>query len=182
MAGSPVFGLDLLLRRRSVSPPPTAHMIPVTATTSFSVGSSSAVAVTRNIIVSVLPLRARQGDLISVHFAAAETPAVSPVITVKNGLGGTVFSFLAALSSKPLNFARYFRMSFGAALGTYSVSVAFTGLTGNKYVGVGSFTLVGGGDNGGAVVSMFVSERPEGSKMIAQLDSGRLVQGDNPHL
>jgi hypothetical protein len=42
------------------------------------------------------------------------------------------------------------------------------------------FTIVGGGDSGGLVISLFTADRPGGARVLAHLDSGRLVQGNSP--
>jgi hypothetical protein len=43
-----------------------------------------------------------------------------------------------------------------------------------------AFTVIAGGDSGGSVISLFGIQRPEASYVLAQLSSGRLVQGKNP--
>jgi hypothetical protein len=45
-----------------------------------------------------------------------------------------------------------------------------------------TFDLIAGGDEGGAVVSMFAIDRPEARYVVGQLASGKLVQGRNPRL
>jgi hypothetical protein len=44
------------------------------------------------------------------------------------------------------------------------------------------FDLVPGGDSGGAVIALHATDRPEGRAVVAQLASGRLALGRNPHI
>lgn len=66
-------------------------------------------------------------------------------------------------------------------LGTFVVEVsrAVAGVTSRTRH---SFTIVGGGDSGGRVVSLASAERPGGPRVLAHLDSGLMVQGNSPRI
>lgn len=127
----------------------------------------------------VSSLRFRLGDTITVSFQAPETPASVPVMTVTGP--GLSYSAQVPLSSWPLSFSARFRAPAGTTLGTLSVSVSFSAVTGTAYTGTASLGLVGGGDSGGRVISVHSVGQPS-SKILAHLDSGRLVMGSNPTL
>ena len=67
------------------------------------------------------------------------------------------------------------------ALGTYSVSTAYA-IGGVPATQASTFQVVAGGDSGGEIISLFEYDRPEGRYVLAQLGSGRLVQGRDPYL
>lgn len=70
----------------------------------------------------------------------------------------------------------------GAALGTYTVTITFATTIGGSATVDQTFDVVAGGDSGGQVISLYSYDRPEASFVLAQLSSGKLVQGRNPHL
>lgn len=76
-------------------------------------------------------------------------------------------------------FAKLVRLGAGFALGSYTVSFNYT-VQGYQGLLLATFEVVGGGDLGGPVISLYSVDRPEARYIVAQLGTGRLVQGRNP--
>lgn len=64
-------------------------------------------------------------------------------------------------------------------LGTYTVDFRAV-VGGSPWTYRVTFDVIAGGDSGGNVISLHVAPRPEATYVLAQLSSGRLVQGKNP--
>lgn len=112
-------------------------------------------------------------------------PASSPVALLTGASGPSVsvpmWSVPEAVSTYPSGTAfqalLFLNSSFN--LGIYGVEYL---ISGDSIAEPDVFTVVGGGDSGGRVVSMYAYDRPEATYVIAQLDSGLIVQGKNPRL
>lgn len=72
-----------------------------------------------------------------------------------------------------------YRLGAGFGLGSYTVETTYV-LSGVPYVLISTFEVMDGGDIGGPVISLYAVERPQARYVIAQLGTGRLVQGRNP--
>jgi hypothetical protein len=66
-------------------------------------------------------------------------------------------------------------------LGTLSVKAAYS-VSGVPASQDATLYVVDGGDSGGSVISLLGHTRPDAAYIVAQLSSGVLVQGRNPHL
>lgn len=79
-------------------------------------------------------------------------------------------------------FARSHALGNQYALGKYTVKYAYT--VAGEYQGLllATFEVVGGGDIGGPVISLYAVNRPEAGYVVAHLGTGRLVQGRNPYV
>lgn len=108
-------------------------------------------------------------------------PDAAPVATIVGPGGDTIDSVKLPMVSDDLNFGRRYFLGFGLALGTYQVAYSYV-VAGVESTSQGSFDLIGGGDPGGRVISMFAYERPEGRYVVAQLSGGLIAQGKNPTL
>jgi hypothetical protein len=112
------------------------------------------------------------------------TPDAAPAATVKDPGGNTVWSGklpMAPGAYPPTAFALPVFVGVGYSLGTYTVSYtwavgAFNGTASD------TFTVIGGGDVGGRVISLYAYGRPEARFVVAQLSSGNTIQGRNPRL
>lgn len=109
----------------------------------------------------------------------ATQPDAAPVATVTAPGGAVLGPFKLAMVADPTHFALAFFPGVGLPLGTYAVAYACL-VAGQASTIAGSFDLIPGGDPGGAVVGLFSYDRPEARFVVAQLASGRLVQGKNP--
>jgi hypothetical protein len=67
------------------------------------------------------------------------------------------------------------------ALGTFLLRTSWS-VAGNDLLDIQQIEVVGGGDSGGGIISLYSFERPGTNFLIAQLQAGRLVQGTNPRL
>jgi hypothetical protein len=120
--------------------------------------------------------RFRVGETVTLFLAA--TPDEAPVGTVLFGgtpVGSVQFSPVAGTASLR---AALFVCGF-ESLGTFTVYVSYS-VAGVPYSSTYSFDVVAGGDSGGRVISMAAVRRPEGTKVLAQLSGGRVVQGNRP--
>lgn len=81
------------------------------------------------------------------------------------------------------------RLSFGASVlidgeyqpGTYVVEF-YTQVDGQPATADCEFDVIGGGDAGGAVLSMFAVDRPEARCLVAQVEGGQLVFGKSAEI
>jgi hypothetical protein len=71
------------------------------------------------------------------------------------------------------------RLGFGLEPGHFIVTYACL-VGGRAFIATSVFEIVRGGDASGAVISLFASDRPEASYVLAQVTSGRILQGRNP--
>jgi hypothetical protein len=112
----------------------------------------------------------------------ADVPPIATITDPNNALFGTLrLPYIPGYSPTSFAYRSLIRLPGGAALGTYQVTFTFTisGLAGST---TASFDAVPGGDSGGEVISLYAYDRPEARYVLAQLGSGKLVQGKNPHL
>jgi len=72
-------------------------------------------------------------------------------------------------------------LGLGFPLGTYRVTFTYRA-GGFDRSATTTFDVIAGGDPGGSVISMASYERPEARYVVAQLSSGRIVQGRNPSI
>ena len=121
--------------------------------------------------------RYRVGETIVISVAGgADYAPVGRFVPSVSGQGPILFS-----PTRAGRFEARLRVAGLPSLGTFVVEVSR--VTG----GVASsdhyrFTAVGGGDSGGRVVSLVAVDRPGGSRVLAHLDSGLLVQGNSPRI
>jgi hypothetical protein len=109
-------------------------------------------------------------------------PPVATVLDPNNALFGQFPIPYAPVAGSPgYEFAYPLSLPGGAVLGTYQVTIAYA-VAGVPASITSSFDVVAGGDSGGQVISMYAYVRPEAKYVLAQLSSGKLVQGRNPHL
>lgn len=123
--------------------------------------------------------RFRHGDTVDVSVSLPSIPDSPPLATLYGPTGQPVTSYYM-----PTRDGLEFSVSptVGAwALGTFSVSIAYS-ISGVPSSLVVLFDVVPGGDSGGSIISMHVHSRPESNYVVAQLSSGVVVQGRNPHL
>jgi hypothetical protein len=129
--------------------------------------------------------RYQRGQRIHLTLDTASAPDALPVATIRrDGSATIVASFTMALPRPPHGYRKFFAsfvVGAGFSLGTYQVEFAYS-VAGTPYERSGSFEVVAGGDAAGDVISLHASTRPEGHYVLAQLSSGRLVRGRNPHL
>jgi hypothetical protein len=86
-----------------------------------------------------------------------------------------------AMDGGPTAFALGIDLGYATILGTYTVSYSYQA---GVFAGSGgdTFDVIAGGDPGGRIISMTAYDRPEASYVVAQISSGRIVQGRNPSL
>ena len=127
--------------------------------------------------------RYQRGSVVLLAVNPASKTDRLPVATITTPSGTTLAVVPIPLSpgSGPLTYVARFRLPAGLALGTYGVSISYA-IAGTQTTSSASFDLAPGGDSGGEIISMFGYDRPEGRYVLAQLGSGRLVQGLNPYL
>lgn len=106
-----------------------------------------------------------------------------PTLTLSDDLTSTpIATALAPITSKnPLSFALPVQLGSNLSLGTLRLTFVYT-VGGVTLTQVGTFDLIDGGDSGGRVISLCGYTRPNARYLLAQLDSGRLVQGKNPRV
>lgn len=112
-------------------------------------------------------------------------PDAAPVATIRDPDGAPVAAVpLPRLGRDPTVFGmNYFLGLRFATLGTYSVAYAWDYGEGTASgAAADAFELIAGGDSGGAVIAMSHIDRPEAGYVVAQLASGKLVQGRDPRL
>lgn len=134
--------------------------------------------------------RYQKGHTVVLGFAVTDAdglptlPDVAPVATVRDPGGNSLSTLEMYFTGRPWDFQfRLFLDVNFAPLGTYSVSYSVPYGEGTATAtGSDTFHVIAGGDEGGAVISMFGIDRPEARYVVAQLASGRLVQGRNPKL
>jgi hypothetical protein len=135
--------------------------------------------------------RFQKGDRVPLRVAPVDgagnavEPDAAPTATVRDPGGDPVLT-------RPLPLVERGVIAFGmglflgvnfATLGTYSVAYAWDyGEGAGQGAASDTFELIAGGDEGGAVVSMAHIDRPEAGYVVAQLASGKLVQGRDPRL
>lgn len=76
-------------------------------------------------------------------------------------------------------FQKLVRLGSSFGLGSYTVEITYT-LSGAPHILISTFEVVAGGDLGGPVIAIYAIDRPEARYVVAQLGTGRLVQGRNP--
>jgi hypothetical protein len=115
----------------------------------------------------------------------AVEPDLSPMATIRDPGGDPVKVLpLPLVGREPgvFGMAFFLGLPFGS-LGTYTVTYAWDYAEGaGQGTASDTFEVIAGGDEGGAVVSMCHIDRPEAGYVVAQLASGKLVQGRNPRL
>jgi hypothetical protein len=111
----------------------------------------------------------------------ADNPPMATVTDPNNALFGIFALPYAPIAGTAFNYALPVILPGGAALGTYQVAITYT-IAGTPGTATSSFDVVAGGDSGGSVISLYAYDRPEARFVLAQLSSGKLVQGRNPHL
>lgn len=109
-------------------------------------------------------------------------PEAAPTATIA-GPGGFVRGpFKLAMDGGPMRFALPILLGLEFGLGIYQVSYQYRADGYDIATPTDTFEVIAGGDVGGRVISMTAYGRPEAQYVVAQLASGRVVQGRNPRL
>lgn len=111
----------------------------------------------------------------------ADAPPVAAILDPNAEAFATVLLPYAPVRGTDYTYATLFQLPGGAALGTYTVTITYA-IDGTPWTDTSTFDVVAGGDSGGSVISLYAYDRPEARFVLAQLSSGKLVQGRNPHL
>jgi hypothetical protein len=173
------------------SPSPSAS-VPVVSTRGAAVSMGmSATASAAFVPAGVASLgRFRRGDSVPYSFTLPALPDAPPVLTVTAD-AATVDSFplpildqedeIYASRLVSNTFGRYRMVGEDYPLGTLRVKADYSvsGVPASQDV---TLDVVDGGDSGGSVISLLGHGRPDATYIVAQLSSGVLVQGRNPHL
>jgi hypothetical protein len=123
--------------------------------------------------------RIRRGDKLRLKFILPGVPDTNPIVSMSR-LGSTVEAF-PMYSTDGITFFADLMPGAGYQLGIFTVTCSYS-IAGQAGSQRGSIEIVGGGDTGGSVISMYSYQRPEANYVLAQLGNGALVQGRNPHL
>lgn len=110
---------------------------------------------------------------------APASPDAAPTAAITGPSGDPVATVELAMAGDDRHFALPFFLGLSLPLGTYGVAYSYL-ILGAAMAASATFTVIPGGDTGGAIISMFAFDRPEARYVVAQLESGRLVQGRNP--
>jgi hypothetical protein len=126
--------------------------------------------------------RYTKGQRVPLLLVPSSMPDATPIATII----GPDDSTLAALGMPLGPDGRCFllRLFMGEpyeSMGTYRVTYSYF-VAGQPVGSEDTFDRIAGGDAGGRVIAMVSVERPEARYVVAQLDSGRVVQGQNPRL
>lgn len=124
--------------------------------------------------------RFQRGEDIVVDVEIARRPDILPAVVVTPP-DGPPHDPSPAIYAYPGTYRFTFRSPPGSALGTYRLSFSWV-QDGQLVTSDHEIDLVAGGDSGGNIIALYHYRRPEGSYCVAQLSTGRLVQGRNPHL
>lgn len=108
-------------------------------------------------------------------------PDSAPVATITDSNNDTIWTGKIALDGDQYHFSLNVFLGIAYSVGTYQVAYAWA-VNGTPVTATDTFDVIAGGDIGGAVVSMYGYVRPESTYVVAQLDSGNIVQGRNPRL
>ena len=122
-----------------------------------------------------------RGMTVQIEPILPSLPDSCPTVTIANQTTSTTIgTFLVPFRGNGI-----FRLPYHLGpllfLGTFTLTFQWT-VNGTPYSQVQTFTLVDGGDSGGRVISLYSYTRPDATYLLAQLDSGRLVQGRNPRV
>jgi hypothetical protein len=131
--------------------------------------------------------RYQRGDAVPLGVATTAgegvptSPDAAPLATIAGPDGGVVATVRLPMAGDDTHFGAAWVPGVDVALGNYSVTYTYqvAGVPGES---TAAFEVIPGGDPGGAVVAMASVERPLARYIVAQLASGRLVQGTNPRL
>lgn len=126
-------------------------------------------------------MRYQRGQIVPITLELQGPADAPPVATVTDPNNALFATYQIPYDGTPYSFSYGFRLPGGAALGTYQVSIAYS-IAGTPGTSTSAFDVVSGGDSGGEVISLYSYDRPEARFVLAQLGSGKLVQGRNPHL
>lgn len=132
--------------------------------------------------------RFQPGDIIELKFDTVDgdsnraAPDVSPTIQIVDADSNAIMpTNKAGLIGSYTHFGLDLFVSALYPLGTYTVTYSWT-VSGTGFTATDTFTVIGGGDIGGSIIAMRAYVRPEASYVVAQLNSGNIVQGRNPRL
>lgn len=127
--------------------------------------------------------RLQRGDTLMLMWDIGESPDDAPVATVRDSDDEVIAQIaMVSTTSAGTAFTARIRIGQGFSVGSFRVQTAgvFGGVASDGPAF--SFDVIGGGDSGGAIISMFVSVRPEATYVVGQLDSGRLAVAKNPRI
>lgn len=132
--------------------------------------------------------RFQPGDIIHLEFDTVNgddvltAPDASPTVTIVDADSVVVRPQTGiGASGSYVHFELALFVSALYPLGTYTVTCSWL-ISGSSFSASATFTVIGGGDIGGSIISMRAYVRPEASYVVAQLNSGNIVQGRNPRL
>ena len=130
-------------------------------------------------------MRYQRGQQVPISLTLAGLADAPPLATIHDPnnalLGIWKLPYQPGYSPMAFVYGSLIRLQGGAALGTYQVTFSCS-VGGQAQTQTATFDVVPGGDSGGEVISLYAYDRPEARYVLAQLGSGKLVQGRNPHL
>ena len=124
--------------------------------------------------------RFQQGQNVTIGVSTTAAPDAAPIATIKDSSGDTIWSGgIALVAANTFSLSIFIGVVFSLGTFTVTYSWAIKGVAGTA---TDTFDVIGGGDPGGKVVSMYSYVRPDATYVVAQLSSGNTVQGRNPRL
>jgi hypothetical protein len=107
-------------------------------------------------------------------------PAAAPYVMLGNASTRQPFRMVPLdRQNAPGLFGATIHLDERFSLGRYSVEYVMT-VSGATFAEADSFSLVAGGDGGGAVIALCSVDRPQAKFLVKKLDSGRIQKGRNP--
>ena len=127
--------------------------------------------------------RFRLGDFVPLLLNISQAPKSVPTATASmiSSSGSQEPADIPAITSDATVFATDYRLGI-MSLGAWLIRHQYLDASGALVQGANLINVVGGGDSSGRVISLFCFDRPEDRQILAQLESGALVSGRNPHL
>lgn len=129
--------------------------------------------------------RRQQGQYVNLRVETTDSsgdpaqPDAAPVATITDAGSNVVATIKIPMSRVENVFSLPLFLGASYLLGTYIVEYSWSvgGVIRNSS---DSFDVIHGGDIGGGVIAIYGYDRPEARYVVAQLSSGKLVQGRNP--
>jgi hypothetical protein len=110
-------------------------------------------------------------------------PDVIPTVAIYDANYDAVFAanpYPSDPQGSPSVFAYPLKLGSAYVLGKFFVVFRYS-VGGVSNLTLQTFTVVGGGDAGGNMISLYSLDRPEARYVLGQLSGGSLVQGRKPH-
>jgi hypothetical protein len=119
--------------------------------------------------------RFRLGDVLTLTIFPDGLPDDLPIATISGPTGIQTVTLVPTLG---ISFVSSFVVAAPAySVGTFSVAIVYS-VGGVESEVDQQFDVIPGGDSAGRIISLFSSR--DGHAVLAQTDTGRLVQGTNP--